>query len=111
MLICFDKKTLQGLKDSFKAHDKYVVQWDGKMFNDMAESKFMDRLAFVLTVFGTEQLLGVLKMSSGTAENQASPTLSTLNEWGISRYIKAMCFDTNDALFKKNLNYPFRILY
>ncbi|XP_025270393.1 uncharacterized protein LOC112639732 [Camponotus floridanus] len=83
-----------GLKDNFKAHDKYVVHWDGKILNDIAESKFVDRLPILLTAFGTEQLLGVPKMNSGTAENQAAAILSTLNQWGIIRYIKAMCFDT-----------------
>lgn len=83
-----------GLKDNFKTHDKYVVHWDGKILSDIAESKFVDRLPILLTGLGTEQLLGVPKMSSGTAENQASAILSTLNHWGIIRYIKAMCFDT-----------------
>ncbi|XP_073972974.1 uncharacterized protein [Rhodnius prolixus] len=83
-----------GLKDNFKAHDKYVVHWDGKILNDIAESKCVDRLPILLTAFGTEQLLGVPKMNSGSAENQAAAILSTLNQWGIIHYIKAMCFDT-----------------
>ncbi|XP_044579240.1 uncharacterized protein LOC123261589 [Cotesia glomerata] len=83
-----------GLKDNFKAHDKYVVHWDGKILNDISESKFVDRLPIILTAFGTEQLLGVPKMNSGSAENQTATILSTLNQWGIISYIKAMCFDT-----------------
>ncbi|XP_074110901.1 uncharacterized protein LOC141535044 [Cotesia typhae] len=83
-----------GLKDNFKAHDKYVVHWDGKILNDISESKFVDHLPIILTAFGTEQLLGVPKMNSGSAENQTATILSTLNQWGISSYIKAMCFDT-----------------
>ncbi|XP_074096336.1 uncharacterized protein LOC141525675 [Cotesia typhae] len=50
-----------GLKDNFKAHDKYVVHWDGKILNDISESKFVDHLPIILTAFGTEQLLGVPK--------------------------------------------------
>ncbi|XP_074106837.1 uncharacterized protein LOC141532405 [Cotesia typhae] len=83
-----------GLKDNFKAHDKYVVHWDGKILNDISESKFVDHLPIILTAFGTEQLLGVPKMNSGSAENQTATILSTLNQWGIISYIKAMCFDT-----------------
>ncbi|XP_074109348.1 uncharacterized protein LOC141534110 [Cotesia typhae] len=83
-----------GLKDNFKAHDKYVVHWDGKILNDISESKFVDRLPIILTAFGTEQLLGVPKMNSGSAENQTATILSTLNQWGIISCIKAMCFDT-----------------
>ncbi|XP_074101089.1 uncharacterized protein LOC141528769 [Cotesia typhae] len=33
-------------------------------------------------------------MNSGSAENQTATILSTLNQWGIISYIKAMCFDT-----------------
>ncbi|XP_074113966.1 uncharacterized protein LOC141537025 [Cotesia typhae] len=33
-------------------------------------------------------------MNSGTADNQTSAILSTLSEWGITNYVKAMCFDT-----------------
>ncbi|XP_074096511.1 uncharacterized protein LOC141528767 isoform X3 [Cotesia typhae] len=75
-------------------HDKYVVHWDGKMLNDLVGSKSVERLPVILTAFGTEQLLGVPKMNSGTADNQTSAILSTLSEWGITNYVKAMCFDT-----------------
>ncbi|XP_055852711.1 uncharacterized protein LOC129916649 [Episyrphus balteatus] len=88
------KDIAQGLKDNFKTHDKYVVHWDGKMLNDISGSRFVDRLPVLLTAFGTEQLLGVPKINTGTAENQVAAILSTLAEWGIVPYIKAMCFDT-----------------
>ncbi|XP_074105378.1 uncharacterized protein LOC141531440 [Cotesia typhae] len=84
----------KGLNDNFKTHDKYVVHWDGKMLNDLVGSKSVERLSVILTAFGTEQLLGVPKMNSGTADNQTSAILSTLSEWGITNYVKAMCFDT-----------------
>lgn len=38
------KDIAQGLKDNFKTHDKYVVHWDGKMLNDLVESKSVERL-------------------------------------------------------------------
>ncbi|XP_074096106.1 uncharacterized protein LOC141525489 [Cotesia typhae] len=88
------KDIAQGLKDNFKTHDKYVVHWDGKMLNDLIESKSVERLPVLLTAYGTEQLLGVPIMNSGTAVNQTSAILSTLSEWGIIKYVKAMCFDT-----------------
>ncbi|XP_074098110.1 uncharacterized protein LOC141526870 [Cotesia typhae] len=84
----------KGLNDNFKTHDKYVVHWDGKMLNDLVGSKSVERLPVILTAFGTEQLLGVPKMNSGTADNQTLAILSTLSEWGITNYVKAMCFDT-----------------
>ncbi|GBP71070.1 hypothetical protein EVAR_49408_1 [Eumeta japonica] len=34
------------------------------------------------------------KMDSESAQNQTTAILRTLDEWGLSRYVKAMCFDT-----------------
>ncbi|XP_044577706.1 uncharacterized protein LOC123260590 [Cotesia glomerata] len=93
----FRKDLAQGLKNDFKTHDKYVVHWDGKILQDITGSKSVDRLPILLTAFGIEQLLGVPKMDSGTAENQTSAILRTLNEWSLTRYIKAMCFDTTNV--------------
>lgn len=84
----------KGLKDNFKTHNKHVVHWDGKMLNDLVGLKSVERRPVLLSAFGNEQLLGVPKMNSGTAENQTSAILLTLNEWGIIHYVKAMCFDT-----------------
>ncbi|GBP52030.1 hypothetical protein EVAR_97500_1 [Eumeta japonica] len=33
-------------------------------------------------------------MDSESAQNQTTAILRTLDEWGLSRYVKAMCFDT-----------------
>ncbi|XP_074111084.1 uncharacterized protein LOC141535159 [Cotesia typhae] len=94
-----------GLKDNFKAHDKYVVHWDGKILNDISESKFVDRLPIILTAFGTEQLLGVPKMNSGSAENQTATILSTLNQWGIHH---GTCKEIEKALGKELIWLPCR---
>ncbi|XP_039965874.1 uncharacterized protein LOC120778196 [Bactrocera tryoni] len=88
------KNIAKGLKDNFKTHDKYVVHWDGKMLNDLVGSKSVEQLPVILTEFGTEQLHGVAKNNSVTADSQTSAILSTMSEWGIINYVKAMCFDT-----------------
>lgn len=88
------KEIAVGLKNDFKSHDKYVIHWDGKLLQDIVGSKSVDRLSVLLTAFGVEQLLGVPKMDSGSAQNQTTAILRTLDEWGLSRYVKAMCFDT-----------------
>lgn len=82
------------LKENLKLNDNYVVHWDGKILSDIVGSDSVDRLPVVLTSSGEEQLLGVPKMSSGTGIDQAPAVYSTLNDWGVSRYVKAMCFDT-----------------
>ncbi|XP_044591358.1 uncharacterized protein LOC123269562 [Cotesia glomerata] len=88
------KEIAVGLKNDFKSHDKYVIHWDGKLLQDIVGSKSVDRLSVLLTAFGVEQLLGVPKMDSGSAQNQTTAILRTSDEWGLSRYVKAMCFDT-----------------
>ncbi|GBP55207.1 hypothetical protein EVAR_36789_1 [Eumeta japonica] len=88
------KEIAVGLKNDFKSHDKYVIHWDGKLLQDIVGSKSVDRLSVLLTAFGVEQLLGVPKMDSESAQNQTTAILRTLDEWGLSRYVKAMCFDT-----------------
>lgn len=82
------------LKENLKLNDNYVVHWDGKILSDIVGSDSVDRLPVVLTSSGEEQLLGVPKISSGTGIDQASAVYSTLNDWGVSRYVEAMCFDT-----------------
>lgn len=88
------KDIAEGLKNDFKPHDKYVIHWDGKLLQDLVGSTTVDRISILLTAFGVEQLLGVPKIGSGSAENQTSAIMRTLDEWGLSRYVKAMCFDT-----------------
>lgn len=95
--ISLRKDIAVGLKEELKLDDNYVVHWDGKLLTDIIGSDTVDRLPIVLTSSGTEQLLGVPKIGSGTGLEQASAVYSTLNQWGVSPYIKALCFDTEPA--------------
>ncbi|XP_044584699.1 uncharacterized protein LOC123265119 [Cotesia glomerata] len=82
------------LKEQLKLDDNYVVHWDGKLLSDIVRSDTVDRLPIVLSSSGEEQLLGVPKINSGTGIEQATAVHSTLDQWGVSRYVKAVCFDT-----------------
>ena len=92
--IKFRTNIAEDLKKEFRTEDRYVVHWDGKVLSDISEKKSVDRIAILLSVNGIDQLLGVPKADSGTAHQQASAVISTLNQWNVASYVKAMCFDT-----------------
>ncbi|XP_050339954.1 uncharacterized protein LOC126766137 [Bactrocera neohumeralis] len=88
------KEIAEGLKDGLKLEANYIVHWDGKLLTDITGTDTVDRLPIILTSCGTEQLLGVPKLKSGSASDQAVAILETLKQWGVSSYVKGMCFDT-----------------
>lgn len=82
------------LKDEFKTEDRYTVHWDGKILAELIGSESVDRIAIILSTSTVNQLLGVPKISDGTAESHCIAVLNTLKEWNVASNIKAMCFDT-----------------
>lgn len=88
------KNIAEGLREDLKFNDNYVVHWDGKLLSDIVGTEVVDRLPILLTSCGSEQLLGVPKLDSGTGVEQALAVQSTLKQWGVSDYVKAVCFDT-----------------
>lgn len=64
------------------------------MLSDIVGADVVDRLPILLTSSGAEQLLGIPKIGAGTGIEQASAVNSTLKHWGVSDYVKAVCFDT-----------------
>lgn len=89
------RKTIaEQLKREFKIEDRYIVHWDSKLLSDIVDSKSVDRIAIILSTSGASQLLGVPKIVSGNAKNCSTAVLTTLNEWNVTPYVKAMCFDT-----------------
>ncbi|XP_044578869.1 uncharacterized protein LOC123261344 [Cotesia glomerata] len=92
--ILLRKEIAEGLKKDLKFNDNYVVHWDGKLLSDIVGADVVDRLPILLTSSGAEQLLGIPKIGAGTGIEQASAVNSTLKHWGVSDYVKAVCFDT-----------------
>ncbi|XP_044574723.1 uncharacterized protein LOC123258646 [Cotesia glomerata] len=88
------KEIAKGLKEDLKFNDNYVVHWDGKLLSDIVGTETVDRLPVLLTSSGSEQLLGIPKINSGSGIEQALAVYSTMEQWGVSNYIKAICFDT-----------------
>ncbi|XP_046481517.1 uncharacterized protein [Neodiprion pinetum] len=90
----FRQAIAEHLKEKFKTEDRYTVHWDGKILTDLTGSESVDRIAIILSTSNVNQLLGVPKIFDGTAENHAVAILNTLEDWKVTPYIKAMCFDT-----------------
>lgn len=82
------------VKEGLKGNSALVVHWDGKMMEDLTSREHVDRLPVLVSGFGEEQLLGVPKLPSGTGQAQASAVLNSLDEWGLSARVAALCFDT-----------------
>src|SRR6218665_1811049 len=53
----------------------------------------IDRLPIIISGVGVEQLLGVPKLPSGTDEAQATAVIMSLEEWGVTNRVAALCFD------------------
>jgi len=51
----------------------------------------------IVSGIGTEQLLRVPKINSGTGEAQASAVIIYTDDWYLRRKIKGMCFDTTTS--------------
>ncbi|XP_044575296.1 uncharacterized protein LOC123259094 [Cotesia glomerata] len=77
-----------------RGKDNFVLHWDGKILPDIVGTEKVDRLPIIISSSGSEQLLGVPKMKSGTAKNQADAIVKILFDWGISRKIVGLSFDT-----------------
>jgi len=53
-----------------------------------------DRLAVSLTGYETEKILGIVKLTTGTGQAQASATFELLKLWEVSEDVIGMSFDT-----------------
>lgn len=88
---------LSELKENIQLARSLVIHWDGKLLADIDSSTIVERLPVVVSGLGTEQLLGVPKLDTGTGVNQATAIIETIDEWSVSGRIKAMCFDTTSV--------------
>ena len=64
------------------------------MIEDLTSTEFVDRLPIRISNGEDEQLLGVPKLSDGSAESQANAIMTCLDDWGVTNRISALCFDT-----------------
>lgn len=80
-----------------------VVHWDGKLLPGVVKTEQNERIAISISYGQNEQLLGVPVIDSSSGEEEAIAVFETLEQWGVSHTVKAMCFDTtasNTGKFK-----------
>ena len=76
-------------KREFHPDYPLVVHWDGKILPDILGLGEVDRLLVLVSGDGTEKLLGVPKLASGTGENGAQAVYMQLEEWGLTNKVQA----------------------
>lgn len=82
------------VKESFAPNCSLTIHWDGKIMEDLATTKKVDRLAVYVTGQNVVKQLGIPKLLNGTGNSQANAVLSLVNEWKLADRIHFMCFDT-----------------
>ena len=85
------------LKSDFNTQKPLVLHWDGKLMADLTGDEKVDRLPIIVSGSGTEQLLCVPKLPSGTGKAIADALMETVSDWDIADKIKALSFDTTSA--------------
>jgi hypothetical protein len=93
---------LNNIRSEFSAVVPLTVHWDGKLMEDLTSKVHVDRLPVLISGVGVEQLLGVPKLPSGTADAQAAAVIRCLEEWGVTDRVVAdrvvaLCFDTTGS--------------
>ena len=58
----------ENLKKQFETEKPLIVHWDGKLLEDISGEEVVDCLPILITGSGTEQLLGLPKISWGTGK-------------------------------------------
>ena len=72
-----------------------VVHWDGKLLQDLTGNEYVDMLPVFESGKNISKLLNVAKLLSGTGEAQAKAVHMALADWGITRKVCGLCFDTS----------------
>lgn len=92
----FRKERMEKIRNDFNPSEigPCVVHWDGKLLPSLSGKQLVDRLPVIISHNGTDQLLGVPELSSGTGENQATAVYQELENWGLIENVQALCCDT-----------------
>lgn len=84
-------------KKTFNPTYPLVLHWDGKILPEIFGKGSVDRLPVLVSGDGNDKLLGVPKVSCGTAENEANAVYRLLEKWQLLEKIQAMSFDTTSV--------------
>ena len=89
-------KKSKEIKDNFKCPDKVVVHWDGKTLKVRGglESKRVCVLLSGVEEERMRKLLGIPETESGTGVDEFEVVKKHLVEWGVTKQVLGMVFDT-----------------
>ncbi|CAH0563114.1 unnamed protein product [Brassicogethes aeneus] len=71
-----------------------VVHWDGKLIPDGLSCKKVDRVPIIIRSKTVEKILNVPALPDGKGVTQAQEIFKSVQEWGLSDNIQALCCDT-----------------
>ncbi|CAH0552821.1 unnamed protein product [Brassicogethes aeneus] len=71
-----------------------VVHWDGKLIPDGLSCKKVDRVPIIIRSKTVEKILNVPALPDGKGVTQAQEMFKSVQEWGLSDNIQALCCDT-----------------
>ena len=69
------------LKAEFKADVPLVVDWDGKLMQDLTTKTHVEQLPIKVSGLGVKQLLTVAEVPNGTGQSQSNAVVTALEEW------------------------------
>lgn len=71
-----------------------VVHWDGKLIPDGLSCKKVDRVPIIIRSTTVERILNVPALPNGRGITQAQEIFKSIQEWGLSENVQAICCDT-----------------
>ncbi|XP_029672394.1 uncharacterized protein LOC115241023 [Formica exsecta] len=71
-----------------------VVHYDGKLMQDINTKSKTERLPVVVANGQIEKILHVPALNDSKGETQAEAVYEVLNDWGLTKSVKAICCDT-----------------
>lgn len=92
----FREKKFKEIKQNFQLTNmnSLVAHWDTKLLSELREHQTFERLPVLVSYEGKCQLLKVPKLENATGRIQAEAIHDSVQEWGIAKQVKALCFDT-----------------
>nr|XP_029713670.1 uncharacterized protein LOC115257853 [Aedes albopictus] len=88
---------MENAQKEFSPSEAVVIHIDTKRMKKGVGLESEERLAVTTSGFGTEQIVGVPVIPTGTGKDIAQAVVKLLEEKGIENSIKGICYDTTAA--------------
>ncbi|XP_043216604.1 uncharacterized protein LOC122378950 [Amphibalanus amphitrite] len=91
----FREEASKEIKAAFNPDVVLIVHWDGKIVPESdGGGGSVDRLPVLVSGGGVAKLLAVPKLPSGRAQDCAQAVFTALEDWGLEKRVRGLCFDT-----------------